>query len=105
MSATKLDTSGVFSDSPESGQETLLSLPSNSFHVSKNGIEFQTAKPIADWTEMTVELEGPKGGKSVKCTGIVVGCNGSKATGYSVSMVFMNLTPGAEASLAQLSAG
>ena len=54
---------------------------------------------------MTVELEGPKGGKSVKCTGIVVGCNGSKATGYSVSMVFMNLTPGAEASLAQLSAG
>ena len=76
MSATKLDTSGVFSDSPESGQETLLTLPSNSFNVSKNGIEFQTSRPIADWTEMTVELEDPNGSKSVKCTGIVVGCNG-----------------------------
>jgi len=105
MSATKLDTSGVFSESPESGQETLLTLPADSFHVSKNGIEFQTSKPIADWTEMTVELEDPSGGESVKCTGIVVGCNGSQSTGYSVSMVFMNLTPGAEASLAQLSAG
>jgi len=105
MSATKLDTSGVFSDSAQSGQGTLLTLPSTSFRVSKNGIEFQTTKPMADWTEMTVELEDPNGGKNVKCTGIVVGCNGSQSTGYSVSMVFMNLTPGAEASLAQLSAG
>ncbi len=105
MSATKLDTSGVFSESPQSGQETLLTLPANSFHVSKNGIEFQTAEPIADWTEMTVELQDPNGGQSVKCNGVVVGCTGSPSMGYSVSMLFMNLSPGAEASLAQLSAG
>ena len=102
MSATKLDTSGVFSDPSADGQETLLTLPQNTFRVRKNGIEFQTAKPIPDWTEMTVALQSPDGGKNIKCTGVVVGCHGNQTAGYSVSMVFMNLTPQSEATLAQL---
>ncbi len=105
MSATKLDTSGVFSNPSSNGPETLLTLPANTFRVCKNGIEFQTSKPIADWTEMTVELQSPDGGKNIQCNGVVVGCHGTSSTGYSVSMVFMNLTPQSEATLAQLAAG
>ena len=105
MSATKLDTSGVFSNPSADGSETLLNLPKNTFRVRKNGIDFQTGKPIPDWTEMTVALQSPDDGKNIQCTGVVVGCHGSQSAGYSVSMVFMNLTPQSEATLAQLAVG
>lgn len=38
---------------------------------------------------MTVELESAPG-KKADCTGVVVECNGSRHTGYAVSILFLN---------------
>ena len=41
---------------------------------------------------MTVSLESAGEGKRVKCTGIVVACDGNRHLGYAVSMLLMNLS-------------
>jgi hypothetical protein len=102
MSSSKLDTSGVFQSAPDATPKTRLSLPAQAVKIRKNGIEFLTNNPITAWTEMTVDLESPKNGKRVRCRGIVVACNGSRHSGYIVSMVFMNLSRQSQEHLSSL---
>jgi hypothetical protein len=94
MSASKLDTSGIFesesSDSPS--LRTQLLLGAASVRIRKNGIEFRSDAPISPWTEMTVGLQSPRDGRRLNCTGVVVACEGSRHTGYVVSLLFMNLS-------------
>jgi hypothetical protein len=78
---------------------TQLTLPADTTCIRKNGIEFRTAEPIAPWTEMTVALRDPADGQAVRATGVVVDCRGDRHQGYSVAMVFMELTPLAQARL------
>ena len=78
---------------------THLHLAAETTRFRKNGIEFQSAEPIAAWTEMTVALCDPKDGHEISATGVVVDCRGDRHQGYTVSMVFMELTPMAEARL------
>lgn len=89
---SKLDTSGIFDSNPNSSGETHLSLPADVVQFHKNGIVFPCGRSIPDWREMTVELHSPKNGKRIRCTGIVVSCTGSSTSGYTVSMVFLNLS-------------
>ncbi|MBM3834521.1 MAG: hypothetical protein FJ403_14870 [Verrucomicrobia bacterium] len=102
MSTSKLDRSGIFQPLKIESQQTRLSLPANAIRFRKNGIEFRSEKPIPNWTEMTVDLQSPKDGKKVHCTGVVVDCQGNRHAGYYVSMVFMNLSRQSRERLTQL---
>ena len=78
---------------------TQLTLSAATTRIRKNGIEFRSATPIALWTEMTVALSDPADGQAVRATGVVVDCRGGRHQGYTVVMVFMELTPLAQARL------
>ncbi len=94
MSATKLDTSGVFESGSQSSSDAhqTLHLEPETTRFRQNGIEFCHSDSIPLWTEMTVSLHDPADGKEITATGIVVDCRGDRLRGYSVSMVFMNLS-------------
>ena len=81
---------------------TRLDLSASALTFRKNGIEFRTDAPIPSWTEMTVSLQTPGDAKRFNCTGVVVACNGSRHTGYQVSMVFINLSRQAQLRLHNL---
>ena len=92
MSTSKLDTSGVFQPVTVKTDRTTLNLPQAAVRIRRSGIEFRSPTPIPTWTEMTVSLQSPGEGTRVKCTGIVVACDGNRHAGYAVSMVLMNLS-------------
>jgi hypothetical protein len=92
MSANKFDTSGIFQPFKVLSSEKCLSLPSTAVRIRKSGIEFKCSDPITPWTEMTVDLLCSADMKRVHCTGVVVACNGNRHTGYTVSMLFLNLS-------------
>ncbi len=102
MSTSKLDTSGVFQPAKVQSPRTRLSLAANSVHFHKNGMEFRTEKPFPAWTEMSVDVVSPADSKKVRCTGVVVACNGNRHAGYNVSMVFVNMTRQSQERLDQL---
>lgn len=91
MSTSKLDRSGVFHALHVHGPQTRLTLSQESVKIRANGVEFRADKPIAQWTEMTVDLMSAEGEK-VHGNGVVVECNGNRHTGYHVSILFMNLS-------------
>ncbi len=104
MGSSKLDTSGIFSqNSARSDAPARLLLPTNSVRIRRNGIEFLSAQPISQWTEMSVELRSPESDQSLNCTGVVVSCAGTPQTGYSISMLFLSLTQQSELQLSSLS--
>jgi hypothetical protein len=77
----------------------MLTLLPNAVRFHKNGIEFRVSHPIAAWTEMTVTVRSPRGGRKLNCTGVVVACSGNSKSGYAVSMVFTNLSRQSQALL------
>lgn len=95
--ATRKADSASFATSATSA--TQLHLDARTTRIRKNGIEFQSAAAIATWTEMTVALHDPVDGREISATGVVVDCRGDRHQGYAVSMVFMELTPLAQARL------
>lgn len=70
----------------------VLSLPPGYFQVRSNGIEFHSPVRIAEWTEMTVEVETSAGGRSTRCAGVVVACRGNRHAGYRVCLLFTGLS-------------
>ncbi len=67
------------------------------FH--KNGIEFRSPEPFANWAEMTITLQSPRDHSKVHCSGVVISCTGNRHAGYHVSMVFTGLSKHAESRL------
>ncbi len=96
MSTSKLDTSGIFQLLKVDQNQTRLTLPADSVCIRKNGIEFQSHRPIPVWREMTVDLYTSFESKKIHCTGVIVACTGNRNMGYSVSMVFTNLSKAAQ---------
>ncbi|MEP6662207.1 MAG: hypothetical protein ABJC04_00965 [Verrucomicrobiota bacterium] len=78
-----------------------LSLSAEAYHIRKSGIEFRSSTPIPAWTEVTLDLERADT-KKFHCTGVVVECEGSRHTGYLVSLLFTNLPPHSQAVLRSL---
>jgi hypothetical protein len=72
---------------------TTLNLPAGSVTIRKNGIEFVSAKPLAPWTEVTLDIESPLERRKVTCRGVVVACDGNRHAGYQVALLFLGLTP------------
>ena len=79
-----------------------MTLSPDSVIIHKNGIEFRSAKPFSEWTEMTMALQSPGDGGRVRCTGVVISCTGNKHTGYHVSMVLTGLSKHAQARLSTM---
>ncbi len=102
MSTSKHDTSGAFQPVTIQTQSNHISLPAHSVRISKNGVEFLSETPVPTWTEMTVDLHSAHDAKKVRTTGIVVECNGNRHSGYSVSMVFINLSRQSQERLNQM---
>ena len=97
MSAKKVGSLGSFGNSVNVvGREAALALLADKVSVHKSGIEFCSPTPFHEWSEMTVSLQSPLDGSRVSCHGVVVGCAGSKHSGYHVSMLFTSMTPEAE---------
>jgi hypothetical protein len=92
MSASKIGKSDPFKPVTVQGQAIRLDLTANAVRIRKNGIEFQTGKPISVWTEMTVALESPDASEKFEGNGVVVACNGNRHSGYVVSLVFTSLS-------------
>ena len=102
MSASKLSSTDIFQSANAQPLTTSLKLAAGSVRIRKNGIEFPILKPIQTWTEMTVEIESPLEAKKVRCTGVVVACNGNRHSGYMVALVFTSLSRQARARLNSL---
>jgi hypothetical protein len=81
--------------------KTKLSLAANAIRVRKNGMEFQSTHSISVWKEMTIDLQSPQGQK-IHCTGVVVACAGNRHTGYTVSMLFIDISRQAHEALSSL---
>lgn len=101
MSASKLDTSGIFGAETEQASSRRLTLPSQAVCIRKNGIEFLSSTAMPLWAELTVDLQTPEG-KKVRGRGVVVACEGNRQSGYSVSLMFMNLSRQAQEQLSLL---
>ena len=80
-------------------RDARLELSADAVSVHKNGIEFRSPAPFKEWSEMTVALQSPKDGSRISCHGVIVGCAGSKHTGYNISLVFTSMTPQTEKQL------
>ena len=101
MSARKAVGTESFHHLTIQARQTRLSLSPDSIIISRHGIEFRSATPFAEWTEMTLTLQCPEAGR-VHCSGVVVCCTGSRHTGYHVSMVLTGLSKQGEARLSAM---
>jgi hypothetical protein len=100
MSAKQVSSLGSFENPVNvASRQTALELSADKVSVHKNGIEFRSPTPFHEWAEMTVSLQSPQGGGRLSCHGVVIGCTGSKHSGYLVSMIFTSLTKQAQARL------
>ena len=99
MSARKIAGAELSQPLTVQASTTQLTLPASAVRIRKNGIEFHSDSPIQVWTEMTVSLETPLEPKSFQCTGVVVACNGTRHSGYEISMIFPAMSPHAKARL------
>lgn len=100
MSTSRLDTSALFGSAKANSLR--LKLPADALHVRNNGIEFHSDSPIADWTELSVDLACPLGGKKIHGTGVVVSCTGNRAAGYDICVLFMHMSKQAQDGLDRL---
>jgi hypothetical protein len=100
MSAKKLTGVNSFHSAVSvASRDAKLELTTDAVCIHKNGIEFRSPAPFKAWSEMTVGLLSPKDGSRISCHGVIVGCAGSKHTGYNVSLVFTSMTPQTEKQL------
>jgi hypothetical protein len=99
MSARKIDRS-LFPSAPL--HQRRLTLSPEAVRFRRSGIEFRTARAIAAWTEVTVDLQSPRDTRKIHCTGVVVACEGEPRTGYLVSLLFTNLSSHSQAVLNSL---
>ena len=102
MSARKAEVTGSLHHLTVQARQTRLSLSPDAFILHRSGIEFRSATPFADWTEVVLTLESPPNIGKVHCNGVVISCTGNKHTGYHVSMVFTGLSKQAEARLSAM---
>jgi hypothetical protein len=103
MSARRIETPVTFQQNVTvEARQTRLALSPDSVVIHKSGIEFRSPAPFPLWTEMTLSLQSPRDNGTIRCSGVVISCTGSKHAGYHVSMVFTSLSKLAQARLSSL---
>lgn len=103
MSASRSKIDDGFGEGRSGLDEACLTLNESEVRFSSNGMEFDSLQPYSHLAELTLRILPPDGGDSVSFHGVVVSCHGTPATGYSISVFFLNLQPGGEAALRRLS--
>jgi hypothetical protein len=98
MSARRIGTE-TFQPITVRARTTQLDLPASAVRIRKNGIEFRSDKEIPAWTEMTVAMQAPQDTKKLNFSGVVVACSGNRHFGYTVSMLFTNVSKQVQARL------
>src|ERR1041385_587145 len=100
MSARNIGSNGSFQQQHVTveARQTRLSLSADAVVIHKSGIEFRSPTSFSPWTEMTLTLLAPDGGK-LHCSGVVISCSGNKHAGYHVSMIFTGLSKAAQTRL------
>lgn len=92
MAASRLDPTSlspsVIIDTPQ----RRFSLPASAIRLRSNGVEFLSPECFPVWAEMTVSLQPPGTPGRIRATGVVVACDGNRHQGYSVSLLFLNLS-------------
>ena len=83
-------------------RQARLELSADAVVIHKSGIEFRSPTPFNEWTEMTVALQSPQDGGALHCHGVVIGCSGSRHSGYRVAMVFTGLSKQAQTRLTSM---
>ena len=96
MSARRIESTGSLQQVTVEARQTRLTLSADSMIIHKNGIEFRSATPFSEWTEMTMTLQSPGDSGKVHCSGVVISCTGNKHAGYHVSMVLTGLSKQAQ---------
>jgi hypothetical protein len=89
MSARTIDKNSLHGSFSENSH--CITLPEGAVQIHKNGIQFESGKPFAPWTEMTIRLQAHGQGKAAHFTGVVVDCAGSQRAGYQITMAFINM--------------
>ena len=79
-----------------------FSVQPEAFIVQSNGAEFLSPEALPVWSELTIELPSPVDQSPIHCSGIVVGCNGSKANRIVVSILFVGMDSKATAIIERL---
>ena len=97
MSARRTSSTDLLAFEPTTTQ--CLTLPAEAVRIRKNGIEFRSRDSFQPWTEMTLSLQRTGETKKVHCTGVIVACDGNPIQGYTVSMLFTNLSRQSQALL------
>jgi hypothetical protein len=97
MSARRTSSTDLLAFEPTTTQ--CLTLPAEAVRIRKNGIEFRSRDSFQPWTEMTLSLQRNGETKKVHCTGVIVACDGNPIQGYTVSMLFTNLSRQSQARL------
>lgn len=92
MSARKLTNSSVFQPPTIHVEQARCTQEGELVRIHAHGIEFHVPAPMTVWREMSVDLQPPNGGRKVRCTGVVVACQGDRHSGYLVSLLFLNLS-------------
>lgn len=102
MATSRIDYSGSFQPFHIEAESVRFTLPPNAVRVRPNGIEFHSPKAFPVWHEMTVALQAPGAVRKLKCSGVVVACDGNRHSGYAVSLLFLNLSRQSSEQLAVL---
>jgi hypothetical protein len=102
MATSRLDYSGSFQPFRIEADSFHFTLPPNAVRVRPNGIEFHSPKPFPVWHEMTVALQAPGAERKLRCSGVVVACDGNRHSGYAVSLLFLSLSRQSSEQLAAL---
>jgi hypothetical protein len=59
--------------------------------IRKNGVEFLSTRPVPLWAEVKLDLHSPLSDRPLCGNGVVVDCTGSRHTGYTISVLFLDL--------------
>ena len=103
MAASRLDHSGILQpDFVIHVGDQQFAVPASVVRLQRNGIEFRAPSCFPLWTEMTITLQAPGWADLFECTGVVVACDGNRHVGYSVSVLFVSLSPRSEEQLGLL---
>jgi|ERR1051325_2289586 hypothetical protein len=92
-SLSQRDSAGSFRTVVLQCGKTILNV--HAFGVSPRGMTFQTDRPFASFTHLSVQLEIPQTPASytIRCEGVVVECRGSHTSKiYYVTVAFVDLS-------------
>jgi hypothetical protein len=91
MPTTTLDSPDGFPSLAVEAGQIHLRLSENEVVIRKHGVEFLSTRPVPLWAEVTVDLRSPLSERPLRANGVVVDCTGSPHTGYTISVLFLDL--------------